>query len=307
MDNLTRAALINEIKNRYPGGYELLAEKMRSQIKDYFDNACSDAAALSLPKPILILGLSGGVDSSVSTFLAASAVGPDNVLPITMPAWENDPCTRFAALVRKAIGIKANAGCCEFVITPVVDNLITVINTGQMERIRIGTTGDRTEIDKMCVGNIASRTRVAMLYHISRKLNGRVLGTAVRSEWVLGYAAKYGTPNSCDYGLLDELYKTDVYGLAKVLRVPDEVINAVPTTGYYPGQSHEAELGAPLEELDVLTYLLFDRKLSPEHVASEYGISLHFVNTIMARYNSSKDKRMLRYPHVRIRPEPFNE
>ena len=64
-------------------------------------------------------------------------------------------------------------------------------------------------------------------------MDGRVLGTGNRTEFVQGYAAKYGTPISCDFGILDEFYKTEIHELAKVLGVPKEIIGSKPSTGYY--------------------------------------------------------------------------
>jgi NAD+ synthase len=155
-------------------------------------------------------------------------------------------------------------------------------------------------MDRMRIGNFASRARIAILYDIARKVNGKILGTGNRTEFVQGYAAKYGTPISFDFGVLDELYKLDIYALAEVLKVPEEIITRVPTTGYFPGQTHEKELGATWEEQDALAFLLFEKSMQMEEIIELYKVRKGFAEVMLRRYERSKDKRMLRQPHIRL-------
>jgi len=117
---------------------------------------------------------------------------------------------------------------------------------------------------------------------------------------VQGYAAKYGTPISFDFGILDELYKTDIFELARVLNMPEEIVNRTPSTGYFPGQTHETELGATCEEQDALAFLLFEKRKGIEAIIKEYKIKRSFVETMLRRYETSKEKRMLRQPRIRL-------
>ena len=153
--------------------------------------------------------------------------------------------------------------------------------------------------DKIRIGNFSSRARVSILYDLQKILNGRVLGTSNRTEYVQGYAAKYGTPISCDFGVLDDLYETDIYELGKLLQIPEEIMRVKPSTGYYAGQTHEKELGATLEEQDAAAYLLFE-KISPQ---TSFG-SLRFFHFIFGkmneRYVASTHKRILQQPHIQI-------
>jgi NAD+ synthase len=178
---------------------------------------------------------------------------------------------------------------------------IETINSSEWTGIHIDTVREsQTHMDRMRIGNFASRARIAILYDIARKVNGRILGTGNRTEFVQGYAAKYGTPISFDFGVLDELYKVDIYALAEALNVPEEIITRLPTTGYFPGQTHEEELGAAWEEQDALAFLLFEKRMNTEEIVELYKVSREFVETMLRRYERSKEKRMLRQPHIRL-------
>ena len=186
-------------------------------------------------------------------------------------------------------------------ISEIVRKEIEVVNSLRWEGMSICTAGqDQTDMDRMRIGNFSSRTRIAILYDIARRVNGRVLGTGNRAEFVQGYAAKYGTPISFDFGVLDELYKRDIYELAKVLHLPKEITVRIPSTGYFPGQTHEAELGATWEEQDALAFLLFEKGKGKEEIVNEFEIQKPFVETMLRRYERSRDKRMLRQPHIKI-------
>lgn len=98
------------------------------------------------------------------------------------------------------------------------------------------------QLNLITLGNIASRLRINLIYAIAKEKNALVLGTSNRTEFLQGYATKYGTPISCDFGILDDLYKTDILEIAAAIGVPKEILTRKPTTGFYPGQLHEVEL-----------------------------------------------------------------
>ncbi len=162
------------------------------------------------------------------------------------------------------------------------------------EQMQLGTEyADQTREQKMRSGNVGSRVRVAVLYDLQRAIRGRILGTGNRTEFCQGYSTKYGTPISYDFGVLDDLYKIDIYELEKAIGVPDEVIAADPSTGYFEGQTHEGELGATLEEQDIVSYLLFEKKYTVQQIVDRYAISEKFAQTMQHRWDVSHHKRLL--------------
>lgn len=295
-------SVLDEMKGRFGFSYPELADSMCREIREYYQNIPKVSYdSRKEVKPKLVLGLSGGVDSSVVAYLAVKAVGAGDVLPITMPAWDNDECVRLSSIVRKELKISDASVQCVVPILEIVKKEIETINSLKWKGIQIDTASEsQGDMDRMRIGNFASRARIAILYDIARKVNGKTLGTGNRTEFVQGYAAKYGTPISFDFGVLDELYKVDIYALAKAFKIPEEIITRVPTTGYFPGQTHERELGASWEEQDALAFLLFEKRMGMEEVAETYQVKKKFIETMLRRYERSKEKRMLRQPHIRL-------
>ncbi|MDY6988422.1 MAG: NAD(+) synthase [Thermodesulfobacteriota bacterium] len=294
--------VLREIAARINHDYRGLAATLCQQIRRYYAQIPQqiDESGQRV-KAKLLVGLSGGVDSSVVAYLATKAVGVENVIAITMPAREGDKSVFFSNLVRERLGMNDPSVQYVISISEIVKKEIEVVNSLRWEGMSICTESqDQTHMDRMRIGNFSSRARIAILYDIARRVHGRLLGTGNRAEFVQGYAAKYGTPISFDFGVLDELYKTDIYALAKVLHLPGEITSRVPSTGYFPGQTHEAELGATWEEQDALAFLLFEKKKSKDEIVSGFEIERAFVETMLRRYERSKDKRMLRQPHIKI-------
>ena len=128
-----------------------------------------------------------------------------------------------------------------------------------------------------------------------------MLGTGNRAEFCQGYSTKFGTPISYDFGVLDELYKTDIYALAEVLDLPAAVRSAPPSTGYFPGQTHEGELGASLDEQDVFAWLLFEEGRSVDDVVTEFGADRDFTRLMQQRFAVSLHKRVLNAAQERVR------
>lgn len=290
--------VLNEIRSRHRGGYIPLLNSIISQIYNFYKkNSITNKEKIKF-----IIGLSGGLDSSLVTYLAVKAIGVENVIPITMPARSNDKESIIkAAIVREKLGFNNPNFNYVIPIEEIVQTEIETMNNLKWDLVRINIDSESQDFtDKIRIGNFASRARVAILYDLAKKLNGRILGPNNKTEFVQGYAAKYGTPISYDYGVLDDLYKIDIIELAKIIGVPNEIINSVPSSGYFPGQTHMQELGASLEEQDVMAYLLFEKKLQPSTVVAHYGVKEKFVQLMLERYKNSAHKRMLRQKHVTI-------
>jgi len=301
-DEESLLTVLEQIRARVNHDYGRLATGMSEEIKAYYSHIPDKMGqSRDRVRPKLLIGLSGGVDSSVVAYLAAKAVGVDNVIAITMPARENDESVHFADLVRKRLRMEDPSVQYVIGISEIVNKEIETINSLGWKGMAINTAKEsQTDMDRMRIGNFASRARIAILYDIGRRVNGRVLGTGNRPEFVQGYAAKYGTPISFDFGILDELYKTDIYELANVLDLPEEIVKRIPSTGYFPGQTHEEELGATWEEQDALAFLLFEKRKGPEEIVKEHKVKKQFVETMLRRFQRSKEKRMLRQSRIQL-------
>ena len=103
--------------------------------------------------------------------------------------------------------------------------------------------------NKIAKMNTASRIRAVILYNYANAHNALVIGTSNKTELKLGYFTKYGD-GACDIEVIGDLFKTEVIELSKFLKIPEKIINKVPTAELYHGQTDEAELGASYEEID---------------------------------------------------------
>lgn len=219
-----------------------------------------------------VLGLSGGLDSALSCFLAAKAMGPENVLAIRMPyRTSSQDSLDDAQKVIDATGVQNK----------------TIPITGMAEAL----INRYPEMDKLRKGNIMARIRMVVLFDQSAAFNGLVVGTGNKTESLLGYTTIYGD-SACALNPLGDLYKTQVRQLSRDLGIPASVIEKPPSADLWNGQTDEGELGFTYEEVDKLLYLLEDKKLSPEECV-EAGFSKAFVNEVVKRIQRNQFKREL--------------
>ena len=189
-----------------------------------------------------VVGLSGGVDSAVSCFLAAEALGKRNVLAVMMPYTLSSPeSLTDAQEVIKRLGVRSET----VDITPAVDAF--AVGAGRPDRVR--------------KGNVMARARMIVLYDRSAKENGLVIGTGNKTEILLGYTTHYGD-DACGINPLGDLYKSQVWELAKELGVPGRIIRKKPSADLWEGQTDEGELGVSYGEVDRLLYHLVDERRS---------------------------------------------
>ena len=179
----------------------------------------------------IVVGLSGGVDSSVAAALCCRAVSSGNVLGLTLPTSvtpEED--IRDAEALSSMLGIRH-----EIVdIEPILDAYRSV--PGFIE-------------SPFLIGNIMARTRMTLLYYYANRENRLVCGTSNRTEYLLGYTTKFGD-NAADFQPILHLYKSDVYEAARDLGIPEPIIAKAPSAGLWQGQKDEEELGISYREID---------------------------------------------------------
>jgi len=232
-----------------------------------------------------VVGLSGGIDSSLSGYLAAEALGPENVMAVRMPYKTSSPeSLEHAKLVIDSLGVNDLT----VPITEMVDPLF--------ERFPAA--------DHIRRGNAMARARMIVLYDQSQAFEGLVVGTGNKTEFLLGYTTLYGDA-ACAFNPLGDLYKTQVRQLARAMGVPEVIITKPPSADLWADQTDEGELGFTYDEVDQLLYLLIDLKHSPEECAAA-GFSEQFVKAVINLIRKNYFKRVVP-PIAKLGDQELNE
>ena len=219
-----------------------------------------------------VVGVSGGVDSAVTCYLTAEALGPQNVLAIRMPyKTSTTESLEHAGLVIEATGVHEIT----VPITDMVDPLFTQF----------------PEADRVRRGNAMARVRMIVLYDQSAAFNGLVVGTGNKTEILLGYTTLYGD-SACALIPLGDLYKTQVRQLARAIGVPEDIIAKSPSADLWIGQTDEGELGFTYEDVDRLFLYLVDESYSPQ-ACIDTGFDPAFVNAVIEHMRQNQFKRVL--------------
>lgn len=219
-----------------------------------------------------VVGLSGGVDSSTSAYLACRALGPDHVWGILMPYKTTHPDSlAHAKKVVEELGIHSMT----IDITPMVDGLFGQIPAANNVRR----------------GNAMARCRMIVLYDQSAALDALVLGTSNKTEYLLGYSTLWGDM-ACAINPLGDLYKAQVWQLAASLGVPKEIVEKAPSADLWTGQTDEDELGFTYREADRLLYYMVDKRYTFAEL-EKLGYKEEFVRRVFARIRNSQYKRRL--------------
>lgn len=182
------------------------------------------------------VGISGGIDSAVTAFLCVKALGRKRVVGVLMPYGRQKDISDSIAVVNQL-----NIKYFQKDIKSIVDQYKIADN-------------------KFTIANIMARVRMTILYAYTNNKNGLVVGTTNKSEMAVGYFTKFGD-GSCDFEPIANLYKTEIFKIAKLLNVPKNIITKEPTAGLWDNQTDEKELG--------FTYVDLDNFLQGVHVNSE--------------------------------------
>jgi NAD+ synthase len=186
----------------------------------------------------VVVGLSGGVDSAVAATLAVRALGKDAVFGLILPC-ESDPEDKEDAIsVARKLGIR-------YRLIDMVDHFAVFDSRVDAENMTWADPKGTTLVR----GNLKSRLRMVMLYTYANMYNYLVLGTGNLTEIKTGYFTKYGD-GGVDLEPLGDLYKTDVWNMAKFLELPKQIISKPPSAGLWKGQTDEDDFGMPYAELD---------------------------------------------------------
>ena len=218
-----------------------------------------------------IVGVSGGVDSSLTAFLAAEALGKDNVIAVRMPYRTSSPeSLAHAQLVIDKLGIRSLT----VDISAAVDGYLAQI-------------GDADPTRK---GNVMARERMIVLFDLSAKEQALPIGTSNKSERLLGYFT-WHADDTPPVNPLGDLFKTQVRALARHVGVPEVILAKPPTPDLVPGQTTEGDYGISYDKVDRILYYLI-RGMKAEEVVA-HGFTSDEVAKVQGRLESTHWKRRL--------------
>jgi len=222
----------------------------------------------------IVLGVSGGVDSSTTAAIAALALGGHAVLGIAMPEEETYSATdmQHAKLIAKKFGFK-----------------LETVDISPILRSYFNSLPIYDATDKLSKGNLKARTRMICLYYYANRLNKLVCGSSDKSETMMGYFTKWGDA-AADISPLMDLYKTQVRQLALHIGVPKEIATKPSTPALWPGHLAEEELGIKYETLDLILFGL-EHFMTTEDIAEQLNLPAKLVDEVKKRWLTTEHKR----------------
>ncbi|MDR0887832.1 MAG: NAD+ synthase [Candidatus Methanoplasma sp.] len=231
------------------------------------------SSVLSSGNKGVVVGLSGGLDSATVTKLCADALGPENVLNVFMPTTVTPTEDyKLTSDLSKQWGTRYKV----FNVQPAVDAFTAML-----------FSNIKAPLER---GNISARCRMIVLYNQAKKLGYLVTGTSNKSELYMGYFTKFGDGAS-DIVPMIGLYKTQVRQLAKLVGVPQEIIDRAPTAGLWEGQTDEDEMGITYHDLDLLLNDI-EYSLDDKEIAAHIGLPISKITETREQVGKMKHKRV---------------
>ncbi len=244
-----------------------------------------------------VIGLSGGVDSSVAAFLAAEAIGKNRLHGYLLPESDITPREDLedAMLVAKLLGIPHE--------TIEISSLVDAFQK------RIPEITKRTAAGKLAaplaVANLKARIRMVILYAQANFLgNAQVVGTGDKSELLLGYSTKYGD-HGVDFLPLGDLYKSQVRFLAAKLGLPDRIWKKAPSPRLLRGQTAESEIGVGYDVIDRVLFYRVEERYPEERIAEELNLPKPLITRLCTMVIRADHKRKSP-PICKIGPATIN-
>jgi NAD+ synthase len=244
--------------------YDLVVREVSSFILSYVS---------SLNVNGVVIGLSGGLDSSVTADLSVKALGSSRVLGLIMPDSDITP--------REDVDDALNLAS----ILKIKHQVIDIKNIVEAYRRSVKLKGG-----KVAEGNLRARIRMSILYYYANSMRMLVAGTGDRSEVMIGYFTKYGD-GGADILPIGCLYKTTVRRLASYLKLPESIVNKPSSPRLWRSHLAEEELGISYNEIDIILYGLYDLGLSSEELSRRSGIGIENIERIRRMKLLSEHKR----------------
>jgi NAD+ synthase len=251
--------MLKEITNQ---DYSEITKKIESFLKDQVSISETNG---------VILGLSGGIDSAVITFLCARTF-KEKTLILVMPDSKISPKEE----TEDALKIIDDLG---------IDYKLLDIN------LIVSEYSKYIEPNSRALGNLRARVRTNLLYYYANSKNLLVVGSSDKSEFHIGYFTKFGD-GAADILPIVSLYKTQVREIARYLRVPESIILKKSSPNLWLGHVAEEEIGVQYEEIDLILYCIIDKKLSIEETVQTTNIDKNTVDKIYQLYKTNEHKRI---------------
>jgi len=246
---------------------------VKSFIKTYVENAKINS---------IVLGFSGGIDSAVTAVLCAEVLGKSNVHCIFLP----DNVTPMSD--RKDVKLLIEKYDFSFEQRDIT------------EIVNVFKNNSKINLNKLTEANIKARVRMILLYMHANNSNSLVCGTSNKSEILIGYFTKYGD-GGIDFMPLGDIYKTDIFRIAKYLDLPSDLISKPPSAGLWEGQTDEKELKLRYGQLDLILWGL-EQKMEYDKIGLLCNISIDEVKRIvMMRKKSQHKRRSALIPKIGLR------
>ena len=252
-------------------------EEVSAVVKDFIKTYVKNSGCKGV-----VIGLSGGVDSAVVSLLCKQVLGKKNTRCVFLPE-DTTPEVDYKHL--KLLVKKLDLFCEEKEITPVVKEI---------------SKHCVVKPDKYALANVKARARMILLFEYANMTKSLVCGTSNKSEILVGYFTKYGD-GGADIQPIGDIYKTQVWELAKYLKIPLEIISKPPTAGLWKGQTDEQELRMSYKYLDMILCGL-EQKIDFDDIAKTTGVKKSDVERIhMMRVKSQHKRRTALIPKIGIR------
>jgi len=261
---------VDEIRNMI---LDFDREQIKSKIMEFIREKIEEAGAKRA-----IVGVSGGVDSSVTLSLTVRALGRERVTALIMPHVGITP----EEDLRDALELVNSYGVEYKVID--ISSIVAKIEESLNE---VGLT-----LPREARGNLLARSRMILLYSFANSLKGLVIGTGDKSEILIGYFTKYGD-GGVDILPIGDLYKTQVRAMAIYLGLPRKIALKPSSPRLWPGQLAEKELGLTYDMIDPILYALANLKMSINELYEIEGLDKAVVDSVVRRIILTEHKRRL--------------
>ncbi len=241
-------------------------EKTKNDIVEFIKSKVSEAKTDGI-----VVGLSGGIDSTLTAYLACEAVGKDKVFGIIMPSTTTPTEDKIHGIsIAQSLGIEYK----EIAIDSILNEFLLMT---------------QLEEDNLAIGNLKARIRMSIIYYFANQMNYLVSGTGNKSEILIGYFTKHGD-GACDIEPIGDLYKTEVYKLSELMGIPQEIIDKPPRAGLWSNQTDESEIGMSYDLIDQILYLYTQKDEKNAEIASKLEIPVDDVDMIIDKMTRSEHK-----------------